>query len=614
MNLISIARHFFIPGSTVDVINEIEPLFVSPLGSHQIFGAQLLRLFAHFSCCEDDADADSDVTRMISFTALYWPRIMNCDSWNGCWLSLLSRVVKYCNKKHLPQIECFLPSIAECFMLHASLKKDSESEAKCSTIPGVNQSLDTSAGKSVDIIACSIKAIFRLAARTGSKSRASGCLHRMIQYCEPFARQNDVSANIVNVYKTLVKCIARSAPLNLLNHPASSTGRMHIPEAEPSFIHSLIDALAPSIVPVALSSNQHAFVLIHYMAVISPQSVLPELFRVCEKIYGSPAYQSQQVDALHAIRGSIPALLLCNRCSTGAAIDYGNYLTFAYSACIQAMNSGNHSLISAGILLVVSLLSHVPLNPAKCCSVSGTPDPSEFAHALLCSIVGFLSDIPILTGHALSYFESYVGRPVSRLAVVLFSEISPEALEAGIAPIFNALNDSKPSSTAALIYGRILSGAVMVSHPVLVRLLKIVVSNLDIQDEPGTSQLTHPTVTCTASEASSWMSILCGALDHSGDAALSLFPDFERIIIACLRSAEKKIFKSGAKLLNKLLRALSSVYPINYGPHAGAEFLSDVPVEKRQLSSRWYVPSDIAMISCRNLMIKFLKHAEVRFR
>jgi hypothetical protein len=499
-------------------------------------------------------------------------------------------------------------------MLHASLKKDSESDAKCTTIPGVNQSLDTAAGKSIDITTCSIKAIFRLAARTGPQSEASGCLHRIIQYCEPFAHQNDVSANIVNVYKTLVKCIARAAPLNLLDQDAPLTGRMYIPEAEPLFIHSLIDSLAPSIVPVALSSNQNAFVLIHYMAVISPQSVLPELFRVCEKIYSSPAYQSQQVDVLHAIRGSIPALLLCNRCKTGADVDSGIFLSFAYSACIQAMNSGNHSLISAGILLIVSLLSHVPLNPAKCCSVAGAPDPSDFAHALLSSIVGFLSDLPILTGHVMSYFEGYIGRPVSRLAVVLFSEISPEALDAALTPIFTALNDSVPSSTAASIYGRILSGAIMVSHPVLARLLKIAVSNLDIQDEPGTSLLTHPTVTCNASEASSWMIILCAALEHSGDAALSLFPDFERIIIACLRSAEKKIFKSGAKLLGKLLRALSSVYPINYGPHAGAEFLSDVSIEKRQLSGRWYVPSDIAMISCRNLMIKFLKHAEVRFR
>jgi hypothetical protein len=143
-------------------------------------------------------------------------------------------------------------------MLHASLKKDSESDAKCTTIPGVNQSLDTAAGKSIDITTCSIKAIFRLAARTGPQSRASGCLHRIIQYCEPFARQNDVSANIVNVYKTLVKCIARAAPLNLLDQAAPLSGRMYIPEAEPLFIHSLIESLAPSIVPVALSSNQNA--------------------------------------------------------------------------------------------------------------------------------------------------------------------------------------------------------------------------------------------------------------------------------------------------------------------------------------------------------------------
>ena len=175
----------------------------------------------------------------------------------------------------------------------------------------------------------------------------------------------------------------------------------------------------------------------------------------------------------------------------------------------------------------------------------------------------------------------------------LFSEISPEALDAALTPIFTALNDSVPSSTAASIYGRILSGAIMVSHPVLARPVKIAVSNLDIQDEPGTSLLTHPTVTCNASEASSWMIILCAVLEQYGDAALSLFPDFERIIIACLRSAKNFFFKSGAKLLGKLLRALSSVYPINCGPH---EFLSDVSIEKRQLSGRWYVPSDIAMM------------------
>ena len=41
--------------------------------------------------------------------------------------------------------------------------------------------------------------------------------------------------------------------------------------------------------------------------------------------------------------------------------------------------------------------------------------------------------------------------------------------------------------TAALIHDRILSRTDIVSHPVLVRFLKIVVSNLDIQDEPGTT-------------------------------------------------------------------------------------------------------------------------------
>ena len=79
-----------------------------------------------------------------------------------------------------------------------------------------------------------------------------------------------MSANIVNAHKTLVKCIARAAPLNLLDQAAPLTGRMYIPEAEPLFIHSLVDSLAPSIVPVALASKQNAFVLIHYMAVISP--------------------------------------------------------------------------------------------------------------------------------------------------------------------------------------------------------------------------------------------------------------------------------------------------------------------------------------------------------
>jgi hypothetical protein len=70
-------------------------------------------------------------------------------------------------------------------------------------------------------------------------------------------------------------------------------------------------------------------------------------------------------------------------------------------------------------------------------------------------------------------------------------------------------------------------------------------------------------------------------LDHSGDAAASLFPVFKRIIVVCLRSAEEK-FKNGSKLLSKLLRAFSSVYPINYGPHAGAGFFSDITLDKRQ--------------------------------
>ena len=90
------------------------------------------------------------------------------------------------------------------------------------------------------------------------------------QHVRAFARQNDVSANIVNAHKTLAKCIARAAPLNLLDQAAPLTGRMYIPEAEPLFIHSLVDSLAPSIVPVALASKQNAFVLSHYMAVISP--------------------------------------------------------------------------------------------------------------------------------------------------------------------------------------------------------------------------------------------------------------------------------------------------------------------------------------------------------
>ena len=573
----------------------------------------MLRLFAHFSGNEDDSDADADVAHTVSFVALHWPRILNCDAWDGCWISILSRAIKYCSKKHLPQMECFLPAITECFMNHASLKKDGESDAKCTNIPGVNQSLDTASGKSVNVISCSTKAIFRLAARTGSQSKACSSLHRLIQYCEPFARQNDVPGNVATVYKTLVKCIARAAPLNFLEQATPLSGRMYIPEAEASFIHSLIDSIAPSIVPVALASNQNAFVLVHYIAVISPESVLPELFRISAKIYGSPAFQSQQSDVLHAVRGAIPALLLlCNRSSNDFGFDAGQCLSFSYSICVQAMSSGNHSLISAGILLVVTLLSHLPLNQAKCGAVPGVPDPSEFVHAFVGNFVDFLSNLPSLSGHIMSYFESYVGRPVSRLAIVLFSDISPEALEAAVATIFQALNGATPSSTAALIFGRFLSGAVMVSHPVLNRLLKLVATKLDIQEEPGSSPLTHPVVTCPASEAAAWITILFGALEYSGAAALSHFPDIERIIIASLRSAEKKIFKVGAELLSKLLRALSSVYPINFGPYAGADTLSNVPIGERQLSGeRWYVPADAAMISCRNLMIKFLKHAEV---
>jgi hypothetical protein len=612
-NLISVARHFFAPGSTVDIINEIEPLFSSPLGSHQIFGAQMLRLFSHFSGFDGNADADEDIIRIVPLTALHWPRVLNCDSWNGCWLSILSRVIKYCNEKHLSQIECFLPTITECFMIHASFKKDGESEAKCTTIPGVNQSLDTAAGKSVDLIKCSIKAIFRLAARMGPESKACSSLRRLVQYCEPFARQNDVSGTIVQVYTTLVKCIARAAPMDLLENPASSA-RMHIPHAEAAFLHSLINSIAPSVVPVALSSNQNAFSLIHYLAVISPKTILPELFRISEKIYGNPAYQSQQIDVLHAIRGSIPALLLCNRSTADTGVDVGRCVSFIYSACVQSMCSGNHSIISAGILLVVSLLSHVPLNEAKCGIVPGAPDPSEFAQSFVGNIVDFVSNLPSLTGHVMSHFESLVGRPVSRLAVVLFSDISPEALDASVEPIFRALNEAHPSSTAALIFGRVLSGAVMVSHPIFNRLLKIVASKLEIQDEASTSTLSHPVVTCTALEASAWITVLCEALEHSGDAALSLITDIERIILASLRSAEKQIYKAGAALLSKLLRALSSVYPINYGPYDGAESLSSVPIGERKISpERWYVPADVSMICCRNLMTKFLKHAEVTF-
>ena len=154
----------------------------------------------------------------------------------------------------------------------------------------------------------------------------------------------------------------------------------------------------------------------------------------------------------------------------------------------------------------------------------------------------------------------------------------------------------------------------MVSHPVFNRLLKIVAAKLHIQDETSASLLSHPVVTCTALEASAWITILCGALEHSGDAALPLIADIERIILASLRSAEKEVYKAGAALLGKLLRALSSVYPINYGPYDGAESLLSVPIGERKISpERWYVPADVTMICCRNLMIKFLKHAEVRF-
>ena len=47
----------------------------------------------------------------------------------------------------------------------------------------------------------------------------------------------------------------------------------------------------------------------------------------------------------------------------------------------------------------------------------------------------------------------------------LFPEISPEALDAALTPIFTSLNDSVPSSTAASIYGRILSSALRHATP-----------------------------------------------------------------------------------------------------------------------------------------------------
>jgi hypothetical protein len=283
------------------------------------------------------------------------------------------------------------------------------------------------------------------------------------------------------------------------------------------------------------------------------------------KKYGNPAYQSQQSDVLHAIRGSIPALLLCNRSTTDTGVDVGQCISFVYSVCVQCMSSGNHSIISAGILLVVSLLSHVPLDVAKSRIVSGAPDPSEFAQSFVGIIVDFPSNLPSLTGHVMSYFESLVGRPVPRLAVVLFSDFSPEVLDASVELIFRALNETNLSSTAALIFGRILSGAVMVSHPVFNRLLKIVAAKLHIQDETSASLLSHPVVTCTAFEASVWITVLCGALEHSGDAALPLIADIALFFL--LFEVRRSRFTKQAQLCSASFCELSPAFILSITAH-----------------------------------------------
>jgi hypothetical protein len=50
---------------------KVSRFFPSPLGSHLLFGAQLLQVVAHFSGRDDNADADEDIVRILSFIALY---------------------------------------------------------------------------------------------------------------------------------------------------------------------------------------------------------------------------------------------------------------------------------------------------------------------------------------------------------------------------------------------------------------------------------------------------------------------------------------------------------------------------------------------------------------
>ena len=44
------------------------------------------------------------------------------------------------------------------------------------------------------------------------------------------------------------------------------------------------------------------------------------------------------------------------------------------------------------------------------CFCGTVPDPSEFAQSFVGIIVDFPSNLPSLTGHVMSYFESLVGR------------------------------------------------------------------------------------------------------------------------------------------------------------------------------------------------------------